>query len=441
MTVQRLIGGTWSNFVDNLERWFPERQVFYRRRGQVNFVSFSRGLQISFAGLLLIFSGWVGYSSIYYLSFDWILRDKNRQLAEARVSYRNVMDEVANYNDRLMSITHNLEATQTQLLGLFGPGGGPDGEADGRGKNHFTDLDRAVAAASHRQFTKQIQGLEKEWRELTARNATLEHGLASIGNEVETILAEHGIVTAERDRLRTRVRELETQMARARTTEDAVVSSVTERTTSTIDEVERVDQHDRAQGRQAGRRGRRRRDGQRGPGPGGPFISVNDDNTDPLELKVAVLGSQLDRWNKLRLVLRHLPLAAPLDHYRLSSGFGVRRDPITGQMARHNGIDLTYELNTPIMSTAPGKVVFTGWRPGYGWTVEIDHGMGVRTRYGHLRTILVRQGNEIGFRDKVGLLGNSGRSTGPHVHYEILVNGKSVDPTNFIMAGKYVFKG
>ena len=176
-------------------------------------------------------------------------------------------------------------------------------------------------------------------------------------------------------------------------------------------------------------------------GQGGPFISVKDDDTDPLEIKVAVLGSQLDRWNKLRLVLRHLPLAAPLDHYRLSSGYGIRRDPITHQLARHNGIDLTYELNTPIMATAPGKVVFTGWRPGYGWTVEIDHGMGIRTRYGHLRTILAKQGNEIGFRDKIGLLGNSGRSTGPHVHYEILVNGKSVDPTNFIMAGKYVFKG
>jgi murein DD-endopeptidase MepM/ murein hydrolase activator NlpD len=439
MTVQRLIGGSWANFVDNLERWFPERQVFYRRRGQVNFVSFSRGLQISFAGLLLIFSGWVGYSSIYYLSFDWILRDKNRQLAEARVSYRNVMDEVANYNDRLMSITHNLEATQTQLLGLFGSGGA-DGDADAaHGKNHFTDLDRAVAAASHRQFTKQIQGLEKEWRELTARNATLEHGLASIGNEVETILAEHGIVTAERDRLRTRVRELEVQVVHMRTTEDAVVSNVTERTTSTIDEVERVISMTGLKvDKLVAEIGN---DKTASLGQGGPFISVRDDNTDPLELKVAVLGSQLDRWNRLRLVLRHLPLAAPLDHYRMSSTFGVRRDPITQQLSRHNGIDLTYELNTPIMNTAPGKVVFTGWRPGLGWTVEIDHGMGIRTRYGHLRTILAKQGDEIGFRDKVGLLGNTGRSTGPHVHYEILVNGKPVDPTNFIMAGKYVFKG
>lgn len=439
MTVQRLIGGKWADFVDNLERWFPERQVFYRRRGQVNFVSFSRGLQISFAGLLLIFSGWVGYSSIYYLSFDWILRDKNRQIAEARVSYRNVMDEVANYNDRLMSITRNLESSQTQLLGLFGSASGDD--VDDRRKARYADLDRAVAAASHRQFTKQIQGLEREWRELTARNATLEHGLASIGNEVETVLAEHGIVTAERDRLRTRVRELESQMTRMRTNEDAVVASVTERTTSTIDEVERV----------IGMTGLKvdklvsevgdGKDSGAGLGQGGPFIRVKDDNTDPLELKVAVLGTQLDRWNKLRLVLRHLPLATPLDHYRLSSGFGVRRDPITGELARHNGLDLTYELNTPIMSTAPGKVVFTGWRPGLGWTVEIDHGMGVRTRYGHMRTILVKQGDEIGFRDKVGLLGNTGRSTGPHVHYEILVNGKPVDPTNFIMAGKYVFKG
>src|SRR5690606_5855111 len=198
---------------DHLERWFPERQVFYRRRGQVNFVSFSRSLQICFAGALLIFSGWVGYASIYYVSFDWILRDKNRQIAEARVSYRNAMDEVANYNERLLSITRNLETTQTQLMGLFGTAGASEEEGDGdtdmaQRKNRFTDLDRALAAASHRQFTKQIQGLEKEWRELTARNATLEHGLASIGSEVETMLVEHGMVTAERDQLRNHVQEL-----------------------------------------------------------------------------------------------------------------------------------------------------------------------------------------------------------------------------------------
>ena len=85
--------------------------------------------------------------------------------------------------------------------------------------------------------------------------------------------------------------------------------------------------------------------------------------------------------------------------------------------------------------------MFQGWRGGLGRVIEIDHGMGIRTRYGHLKKMLVKRGQSVAFRDKIGLVGSSGRSTGPHVHYEILVDGKPVDPLNFIKAGKYAFKG
>lgn len=417
--------------------WVPERQIFYRRNGQVSFVSISRRLQILIVVSLVTFAGWIGYSTIYYLSFDHVLRSKDRQIGEARAAYRTAMRDVASYNSRLMKITRNLERSQSDLLTLFSTKEmTPKARAKKGGR--FTDLDRALAKASHRVMTTRIKRLEKEWRELATRNATLERGLASIGTEVENILTEHGIVTAERNRLRGRVQTLETRLSGLRSRQDAFLTRLSERAKQTISEASKVlamtgldlnvliADAAKADGRTLAH--------------GGPLIRVAKAD-DPLEFKAAVLDAQMERWHYMRRVFRRLPLQAPLEHYRKSSGFGMRRDPITGRLAMHNGLDFAYHVNTPVMATAEGKVVFAGWRGGYGWFVEIDHGLGVRTRYGHLRKILVEKGQKVDYRHKIGLLGNSGRSTGPHVHYEVLVNGKPVNPMKFIRAGKYVFKG
>ena len=132
---------------------------------------------------------------------------------------------------------------------------------------------------------------------------------------------------------------------------------------------------------------------------------------------------------------------SPLDNFALMSGFGARHDPFTGQAAMHYGLDMSAPMRTPVMATAPGTVVVAGWKSRYGRMVEIDHGNGLRTRYGHLYKINVRRGQKVDFREVVGLLGSSGRSTGPHVHYEVLVNGEPTDPNKFLRAGKDVFKG
>ncbi len=132
--------------------------------------------------------------------------------------------------------------------------------------------------------------------------------------------------------------------------------------------------------------------------------------------------------------------AAPLEQYRISSAFGPRKDPVNGRLSRHLGLDFRAKLGTPVLSTAPGEVVFAAWKGRYGRLVEIDHGHGIRTRYAHLHKILVKPGQAVGHRETIGLLGSSGRSTGPHVHYEVLVNGKRHDPMNFLKAGIYAFK-
>jgi murein DD-endopeptidase MepM/ murein hydrolase activator NlpD len=148
----------------------------------------------------------------------------------------------------------------------------------------------------------------------------------------------------------------------------------------------------------------------------------------------------MDHLQALERMLRDLPLVAPVDDYRVSSPFGRRPDPVTGEWAFHEGIDIPGDERTPVRATAPGTVVFAGEDDQYGFLVEVEHGNGVRTRYGHLYKALVRQGQRVRYRERIALMGSTGRSTGPHLHYEVIVDGKPRDPMNFIQAGKYIFK-
>ena len=136
-----------------------------------------------------------------------------------------------------------------------------------------------------------------------------------------------------------------------------------------------------------------------------------------------------------------VPLAPPLDYYYVSSNYGLRQDPINGSKAMHRGVDFGAKNRAIVFSTAPGKVIYAGWKGRFGRFVAIDHGNGVVTRYGHLRRIYVKRGQNLGYRGKIGQIGSSGRSTGTHLHYEIQVNKRSVDPLKFMKAGKDVFKG
>ena len=178
-------------------------------------------------------------------------------------------------------------------------------------------------------------------------------------------------------------------------------------------------------------------------GVGGPLVETDfiDGSSDELELKVSSLEAKVNRWNVLQKIAKCLPLMSPVDYYNLTSKFGRRKDPFTGKKAIHKGIDMGGWPGTKIWSTAAGKVTFAGNSGRYGKMIEIDHGCGIKTIYGHLKKILVKKGQVVSHRHYIAKLGTSGRSTGPHVHFEVRVEGKAIDPIKFIEAGRHVFKG
>ncbi len=163
---------------------------------------------------------------------------------------------------------------------------------------------------------------------------------------------------------------------------------------------------------------------------GGPFVALNS------PAGIALQDQQ--RQAQLEKLLKTLPLTAPLVNYGVGSGFGPRRDPFNGREAFHTGLDLEAPYRTPVYSTAPGTVAFTGVKEGYGRTVDINHGNGIVTRFAHLHRILVARGQHIGAHFEIGELGSTGRSTGPHLHYEVIVDGRPLDPAKFLEAGKNV---
>ena len=170
---------------------------------------------------------------------------------------------------------------------------------------------------------------------------------------------------------------------------------------------------------------------------GGPFVPVKlAANAGPFEkqlYRINITRAEMDRLNRtLALVPYRKPVVGEVE---FTSGFGVRSDPFLGRPAMHTGLDFRASTGDPVRVTANGKVVSAGWSGGYGRMVEVDHGNGLSTRYGHLSEINVKVGEIVKIGQVIGEVGSTGRSTGPHLHYETRIDGEAVDPQKFLRAG------
>lgn len=175
-------------------------------------------------------------------------------------------------------------------------------------------------------------------------------------------------------------------------------------------------------------------------GRGGPFIAAHNPNASMMATPVALFNDRASRLDNLTLALKAVPLAEPLQDYEITSPFGARNDPINSMSGIHEGVDMGAPMGTPITATGDGRVIFAGWGDRYGNLIEIDHGMGLHTRYAHLSRVLVAVGDHVVRGKPIGLLGELGRTTGPHLHYEVRVDGEPTNPMKFITAGQDVLK-
>jgi murein DD-endopeptidase MepM/ murein hydrolase activator NlpD len=172
-------------------------------------------------------------------------------------------------------------------------------------------------------------------------------------------------------------------------------------------------------------------------GTGGPFEAVETVRAADPNFKA--LFNSWTRLDQLEQGTVAIPSAEPVHGTNFTSGYGVRSDPFRGRAAMHAGIDLAGPIGTPIYATADGVVGRSEWNSGgYGNLVELDHGHGIQTRYGHLSKSMVTAGQKVKRGDMIALMGSTGRSTGSHLHYEVRIDGKAVNPVPFLQSTSYL---
>lgn len=470
-----------------LERMFPERQIILRERGHVSHVVLSRRLQVGvlLAGLTAI--GWGGFATYRMFDMHGELAVRGDDLNHAREIYQTLRGQVLAYQGSVNAATRELGEQQASLRKLFGQNQAL--RADLKTTEHqlqSTEAEKARMADARLSMRRQLEQMEatledmrgekdsrdgtlkamrarlssieaernemiSERAQLGRRMWALEHELAgalergnlldanlvALRQEIKKVSVEKVKSGDDNQKLITRVRELEQQIAAMELSHREILKKLADRTRQDVQEVERT----------IARTGLPvdkllRDDPDQSFGQGGPFVALRPPAVEGgLEPLLAALDLHMGRMGDLQSLLRSLPLNPPVETYTFMSGFGARSDPFSGRPAMHNGVDLGSKYGSTIRATAPGVVTYAGWRSNYGRIVDIDHGRGIVTRYGHMNRIDVKKGQKVSLRTPIGTVGSSGRSTGAHVHYEILVKGVAQDPMKFLKAGKNVFKG
>ncbi|WP_221205712.1 peptidoglycan DD-metalloendopeptidase family protein [Limibacillus halophilus] len=304
------------------------------------------------------------------------------------------------------------------------------------------DAERQALIEKRFSLEAEIAALETRQRGAETRQTQLEQIIINLQESLDDSRDMRAQLSRERDELKLQVVSLEETLSAYEQRQLDLVAKLTERTLSSIGDIEKAVA---MTGVEVDKLLNRVNDAPEGElGMGGPFVplvgpELDQDNS--FQTALALLDLHLRRWEGLRTIATALPLTPPMDSYELNSNYGPRKDPKNGKRAQHYGIDLGAPTGTPVFAPAPGKVVKAGWFGNYGRYIEIDHGFGVTTRYAHLKRIEVKRGETIDFRQPIGAVGSSGRSTGPHLHYEIRIDGNPLNPDNFLEAGRHVFKG
>lgn len=397
------------------QRVFPERQIFFRTRGEVRFLRLSPAIQALMATCALGVFGWMAGTSYFFLTGDSRLSSRQQELAYAAQEMDALLAELARLQDQALSRAERLESRQKLLERINGQTAegvsvpvylSPDGPQEDDDDRNDHDDDTALLDGSP------------------------DKTLFSLASFIRTEQA-----VAETPPPATRVME-RTDFVLKRLD---MIEHVQEKTALLLidREREKISSH-RSVIESLGLKPDQFPDLPKEPltAMGGPFLNADAGfMSDTFRIL-----SELDRdLNSYRQVLSSVPSRVPAKNYYISSLFGSRKDPFHKSWATHSGVDLAGWPGEPILAAGQGRIVKAGRAPAYGLMIEIDHGNGFRTRYGHMRRLLVKAGETVEHGQKIGEMGSTGRSTSTHLHWEVWLNGKLVDPLPFIKAAKNVY--
>jgi murein DD-endopeptidase MepM/ murein hydrolase activator NlpD len=459
---------------------FPERQIYIRSDGRVQFFTFGPSLQATLAGLTLIFLGWVAFATVNVVFKDRIITAKDHRFQEMQAAYENRLSDLqmsydelngalVGAQDKFKAAADELQTKQNTIANFLNRKAQIEASIGHNGAlpsmpniPAFTGPAYDAPASDSLDVGTPLQGgIDSDGGSTLSvlpgpaapQPRTAKPVRASLLNDTLGKLRKMAAAIfthAPRDPAALSAVYAQHPGLRALAAETARVAGMGKSESQLMDKTHQVLSNDMVALREIVRRTGINPDQfqhkiANGEGVGGPEIpldrvQVNGIKDAAFNATYLQASAVLGQLSDLSFEMSHIPLAVPVTGAGVepTSGFGARVDPFTRRYAFHSGIDLAGPWGAQVRATAPGIVTFVGNRGGYGNMIEIDHGMGIHTRYGHLSTITVRPGARVEKDTAIGRLGSTGRSTGPHVHYEVWYEDKVRNPVNFIEAGRHV---
>jgi len=455
------------------EKLFPERQLLLKSSGGVRHIALPGWLQATVLAACLASVGGVAFLAVEFTrlhtavdhqieaarapaqtagspdsqSLDQLRSEMAQMHHDLSAATQNYTDATTRYQqtrDKLTSLTADNDKLRTEL-GTLAQRAKTLQQARDEAEHHAKQAEQALnsKASNLSQLAKNLDDNKSELRRSEAQRTTLQNRIQQLQTELQSANDRLAQQSAASDAKAGSQKQVATEPARTAPSPATGQASASEE--SEPDVVAPMPQH--SAGTPHARAGSSELEkllastgldidrlvgslnASSSEGQGGPYIALNGPRAAELEKS---------RQEQLKRLAKVLPLRSPLDEYQLRSDFGPRADPINHRASFHPGLDLAAPYKSHVYSTGPGTVIFTGTREGYGRMVEIDHGHGIVTRYAHLHRILVARGQKVAAHTVIGELGSTGRSTGPHVHYEVDVDGTPLDPAKFMEAGKNV---
>lgn len=393
---------------------FPPREFTVMDTSRGNVYSFNQNTFWRFTKFicilgLIIWSIWATYIFVYHRP---LLQKRTAQLAEAKASHARQMSDLQVYLKKYNDLTKDLSVIDDKILNS--------------------------KKITVEQKENLIHQRLKDWGELDFLRVKLteiftDSEYAAEFTKLSELSAEYELTQAENAELKKRNLEILKSMQQVSDADTQIVNSVSAIADSNIENLHK--NLGKINGTMA-KLGLSQKGLVKSANKySSPFVGVVfnpiefDKSFDP---KYQKLADSLELWSGLSRLDKMLPLGAPVDKVHINSNYGNRKDPFTGEIKKHSGIDFAGKIGTELKAVAPGRVISAGERMGYGMTVEIDHGLGFTTLYAHLSQIMVSRGAWVRPGTVVGLGGSSGRSTGPHLHYEVRYKGEPFDPIKFV---------
>ncbi|MFT7137473.1 DUF5930 domain-containing protein [Sulfitobacter sp.] len=430
-----------------LERYFPERRVFLKSDSDTRFIRLRPATQLfAFAGCSALVAWAIIATAILLMDSigsgnfrEQAKRDQSTyqaRLSDLSAQRNGRAEEAAAAQERFNAALKQISIMQSELLSS---------------ETHRRELETGIEViqSTLRDTMKEreaarvklaaIEGNAAKTGTANAQTAASSAPISILADALARTAQERDQVVIDAQDALLQAEELTQELALMRDQNDAIFRQLEEAMTVSVAPLDKMF---RSAGMPTDRMLETVRRGY--SGQGGPLMplsfSTRGEEQSPDTLRANRLLNQMDRLNMYRIAAQKAPFATPVKNaFRFTSQFGFRRDPKTGGRRMHNGVDFAAGNGTPLYSTADGVVTHAGWSSGYGRLVKIQHEFGVETRYAHMSKMRVKTGQRVSRGQHIGDMGASGRVTGVHLHYEVRIGGKAVNPMIFIKAANDVF--